>query len=143
MENETNIAYTEVFEILGYMNRKMVKKIPIEIINMFKEKRIKNYMSRIDRNDYFNKNNISQKTLEILLWLDMEYWATDEKRKILIKKYKENEKKLESEKKSTISSNNIFINKDKDVKRVNNNMTVYKDNIFKKIMGIIKEIFEK
>ena len=36
MENETNIAYTEVFEILGYMNRKMVKKIPIEIINMFK-----------------------------------------------------------------------------------------------------------
>ena len=100
-------------------------------------------MSRIDRNDYFNKNNISQKTLEILLWLDMEYWATDEKRKILIKKYKENEKKLESEKKSTISSNNIFINKDKDVKRVNNNMTVYKDNILKKIMGIIKEIFEK
>ena len=97
MENETNIAYTEVFEILGYMNRKMVKKIPIEIINMFKEKRIKNYMSRIDRNDYFNKNNISQKTLEILLWLDMEYWATDEKRKILIKKYKENEKKLESD----------------------------------------------
>ena len=143
MENETNIAYTEVFEILGYMNRKRVKKIPIEIINMFKEKRIKNYMSRIDRNDYFNKNNISQKTLEILLWLDMEYWATDEKRKILIKKYKENEKKLESEKKSTISSNNIFINKDKDVKRVNNNMTVYKGNILKKIMGIIKEIFEK
>ena len=39
--------------------------------------------------------------------------------------------------------NNIFINKDKDVKRVNNNMTVYKDNILKKIMGIIKEIFEK
>ena len=60
MNENIRIAYSEVFEILRNMNKQLVMKIPIEILESFKANRKLDYISNIDKNDIFNKNNISK-----------------------------------------------------------------------------------
>ena len=40
-------TYSEVYEILKYMNKEVVMKIPIEILEKIKNKRDLNYKSKI------------------------------------------------------------------------------------------------
>lgn len=46
--------YEEIYEILSCMDKMVVMKIPIEILNIINVKRNKEYVSKIDKNDLFN-----------------------------------------------------------------------------------------
>lgn len=150
-----NIMYAEVFEILGYMNKQEVMRIPINILEYIKQERMKNYISRIDKYDLFNPDNIDARTVNFLAWLMMDYMANDEQRNILIKKAKENDriKELEKRKKYTeivfenenrvkIESKEIetIIVEDTDSK--NKQLIVPKKrSIFNEIANVFKSIF--
>ena len=58
MEDNMSIAYAEVFEILGYMDKELVMKIPIELLQVFKNKRSTTFKSKINKNDIFLLLNI-------------------------------------------------------------------------------------
>ena len=75
MDESTKEAYAEVFEILKYMDRNIVMKIPLDIIELFSQNKNDNYKSKIDHNDIFNKNNISKKALNILALLNINYFS--------------------------------------------------------------------
>lgn len=93
MENYSKSAYTEVFEILKNMDRKLVMKIPIEIVKAIKDNRDLEYKVKIDKNDIFNKKNISKKALNILGWLQINYLTEKDEKIKLMQKYMKNEMK--------------------------------------------------
>lgn len=93
MEEDRRNAYTEVFEILKNMDRKLVMKIPIEIVKTIKDNRNIEYKVKIDKNDIFNKKNISKRALNILGWLQINYLSEKDEEMKLINKYIKNELK--------------------------------------------------
>ena len=108
-------VYSEVYEILSYMDKSVVMKIPIDILEKIKEKRNKDYISRIDKNDIFNKNNVDKKTIEVLAWLDVNYWIDQDKKNKLQQCYIEKIKNEELQKQERYS-NGVFNNKKEENK---------------------------
>jgi hypothetical protein len=79
-------VYSEVYEILKYMNKEVVMKVPIEILDNIKNKRNLRYKSPIDTEDIFNPNNVLPGTIEVLNWIDFNFWMAEVKRENLFKK---------------------------------------------------------
>lgn len=132
-------TYSEVFEVLSYMNKEDVMKIPISILKNIEERRNKDYKSKIVKEDLFNFNNISSQTVKVLAWLDINYWMDDEKKKNLNKKAKLKD--------ITIENNNYRINyynkknENKNCENNNNYMVVRKNSLYEKIINFIKNVF--
>lgn len=151
MDESTKEAYAEVFEILKYMDRNIVMKIPLDIIELFSQNKNDNYKSKIDHNDIFNKNNISKKALNILAWLNINYFSSIEEKRNLIQLYRENDYIKEQKKKELYNSENIFKYKENIVKNSKKNtiteetsIVEYKEkNFLQKIFDKIKYLFKK
>lgn len=147
---EDAIAYAEVFEILSYMDKKTVMKIPVEVLQLFKNERKKDYVSRINKNDLFNENNVSKQTRVIFAWLNLKYWATEDEKKVLTEIYEENKIKEEKIKQEKYSYEDIFDNTNK-IKNIGDlefipvdedkQLYIEKNNIFKKIKKYIFNFF--
>lgn len=143
------IAYAEVFEILSYMDKATVMKIPIEVLQLFKDERKKDYISKINKNDLFNENNVCKQTRVILAWINLKYWANEREKKELIEIYKENDLKEEKRKKELYDFENIFqqnnINENIEFVSVDEDKQLYleKDNVFIKIKRLIINFLKK
>ena len=130
-------TYSEVYEILSCMNKSIVMKVPIEILRCIKENRNTDYISKINREDLFNLNNISRDTINILAWLDVNYWISDEKKEKIKLSFKNNIKKREFE------ENFDFKNKrNENIKIISNEkqMKIYKKSKIHRIINKIKEL---
>lgn len=143
-------TYSEVYEILSYMDKSTVMKIPIEILENIKERRNKEYISKINPDDLFNKNNINEKTLEILACLDVNYWMKEEKRKDIKKKYILKIRQEELEKKEKYGEKEIFNSKNKMNIQINENtetetisLVKYKKTFFTKIYDKLRSLLKK
>ena len=133
-------TYSEVYEILSYMNKSIVMKVPFEILEVIKENRNLNYISKIDKEDLFNLNNISKDTVNILAWLDVNYWIDNEKK----------EKIKLSFQKDFVKNNIEVISSFEKIEKGNNKiitdkvqLRVYKDTIFYKIINKIKKLINR
>ena len=100
---EESIAYAEVCEVLSYMEKEQLNKVPSELLSFFYKNRKKGHISRIDKDDIFNKDNISRKALSILAYINMNYWASEEHKIELRKIYQINEFKLDLERREKYS----------------------------------------
>lgn len=147
MDEINQIAYAEVMQVLKYFDRNLVMKIPVELLEYFKEHQKKDLIVNIDKEDIFNKNNISKDALALLAYIDMEYWANEEEKRKLKKVYMENEKKHQIELSEKYEYNNIFNNKkeidmNEKVENEEKSMIEYKkDNIFIKLKKFILNFF--
>lgn len=103
-------VYSEVYEILSYMDKVTVMKIPIEILETIKNRRDKNYITNIDASDIFNKNNVSEKTIQYLAWLDVNYWESEQEKLRLKRIYQDRilKKEIELSQKYNYKKNNVF-----------------------------------
>lgn len=104
-------VYSEVYEILKYMDKEVVMKVPIEILTNIKNKRDLKYKTKIDYKDIFNPNNVLPETIEILNWIDINFWMSSEKKEKLLKTVREKELKENEDKKRKYSLDAIFIKK--------------------------------
>ncbi len=68
-------TYKEVYEILSYMNKITVMKIPTEILQTIKKKKNNNYITKIDKRDIFNENNVNRETIDLLCYFYKHYWS--------------------------------------------------------------------
>ena len=109
----------EIFEFLSFFNKAEVMKIPEEILNYLNTHRNREFETKIDRNDLFNFNNLSNNALDFLIYIDMTYWK-NEQNKIV------NNKELFNEK---VNYNNSKI------------VQYKKKNIIEKIFQSIKNLF--
>lgn len=105
---------TEIYEFLGYMNKTDVMKIPEEILLYIKNNRDKEYKTKITKDELFDFNNLSENSLNFLMYLDQTFIMSNNKKQMESKN--ENpifiDKKLEKENTGALielkKSNKIF-----------------------------------
>ena len=140
-------TYEEVYEILSYMDKFTVMKVPEEILKVIKTKRNINFRTKINKNDIFNEENVSKETIDFICWLDYKYWI-DEERKYEIDRINiEKVKKSEEEKRKKYNPDNIYKNREKKYTEIPTSnitsMIEYKESVFKRVIDKIKSIFAK
>lgn len=136
-------VYAEVFEILKYMDKTDVMKIPVEILTKIKDYKDDNYILKIDKNDVFNRANVMPETIKYIAWLDVNFWESKDEKERLKKKYIEKKNKEEMIKRQIYKVNGIFDNKNNEIEDSNIQMlTTHKETFWVKIKKLIKEIFK-
>ena len=147
MGNNYPKAYKEVVEILKYVPKGSVKKIPQTMIDTFNSKMDKTYNFSIDINKSFEKQELLEETKAILANIFRDYWATPYQKERILAKERYDREKIEEEKRVKYNSD-IFktqktINKmEKDNTSCNNlPIEVKKESFFEKIIKFIEKIF--
>lgn len=145
----SNNTYEEIYEILSYMDKLTVMKIPDNILQKIKLERNNNFNTRIDKDDIFNEKNISKEAMDLLCWLDYNYWMSDNKKNKIDKINFEKMQKDNNEKRKLYNPNYIFKKssqtlKEKDDSSINlSPVIIKKQNIMQKIISKIKKLFNK
>ncbi len=143
--------YAEVYEILKYMNKQEVMRVPVNILEVINKKRSKTYKTRVDKFDLFNLDNIDGRTVNFLAWLMIDYMADGKQRQQLINIAKENDRKREEEKKNNFNvdvfENKINQRKYDIISNENNDeekslVVCERESLISKIVRIIKNIFK-
>lgn len=139
-------AYKEVLIVVSNLVKEDYEKIPKEYIKFLKENCNNEYELIYDTSKSFNEQELLDDTKYILFGLFEKYGAT-EIQKAKINAYKINYRnQLEKQKIEKYNSNDIF--KNEQGKNIEENvipteMIVYKENIFKKLIIMIKRFFHK
>ena len=145
VENYPN-AYKEVYEILKYVPKEDLKRVPKKFMDMLEEKMNKNYKFSIDTsNDFIEEQELMIETRTILAYIFLNYWATEiQKEKVNIKFKKD----IEDAEKQKRDLYNVDILKNKKQLKENigkeqeNAMVIYKkENFITKIFNSIKKFF--
>lgn len=138
-------AYEEVYEILGYMDKATVMKVPEDILKKIKSERNSNFKTMIDKKDIFNEKNVCKETIDLLSWMDYNYWMDEKTKNKVENAIKAKEIEDEKEKLKKYNPNMLFSNVrigntsfDKDDKII-----VLKESLFKKIYNKILKIFKR
>ena len=147
-------AYTEVLDILKYISKEDYEKIPKSKIKVFEQNSNKNYSFKYDVDKTLEEQNVSEIAKMIIAILCRDYWTTNEQRYIIIKKQREAREEQERQIRERIEQNRqikedslkvIDVSSDLDLDldySRGTNLEIYKEeNIFKKIISKIKEIF--
>ena len=141
-------AYTEVLEILKYMPKEDVDKIPKKMLDTFEYKRDKNYNFTIDENQDFSKLKILDETEAIIVNIFKDYWATPEQKAKIQAKMRQDMRIIEEEKKAKFNSDIFEKNKntviENQVQKDNTNnlpMEVKKQKFYEKVINFLKNIF--
>lgn len=137
-------AYAEIDILLNYIPKEYKDEIPIELQNMFKNKKSLKYKSNINTKNPFNKENLKRETLIILAILQYNFWyKTNEEKEKFKKLLEENEIKYQNKLKEKYNVDNIFKNKkydSEDLKNTNLPIQINKKTLFEKIIYKIKSI---
>ena len=147
-------AYTEVLDILKYISKEDYEKIPKSKIKVFEENSNKNYSFKYDVDKTLEEQNVSEIAKMIIAILCRDYWTTNEQRYIIIKKQREAREEQERQIRERIEQNKkikedslkvIDVSSDLDLDldyTRGTNLEIYKEeNIFKRIISKIREIF--
>lgn len=142
-----NNSYVEILEILKYMDKIYIDKIPQKLIQFFEENKAKDYEFEYNSTLELDKQNLNDNTLALLAMLNLNYWCENEEhKKELISKYNENEKKYQEELREKSNPDDIFKNRQqvKNISKENTenivDMVEYNEPIFKRIINKIKSI---
>ena len=143
-ENQYEIAYCEVLEILKYISKEDYNKIPQEKLNVFKTNASKDYKFKYNPQKTLDEQNVSKKAKAIIGLLFRDYWATESQKEKIIKKQNYDRMKIEKEKQEKYNQNDIFkekqINKN-SINIENTSIIEYKESLLSKILQKIKKIF--
>ena len=147
-------AYTEVYEILCYLNEEEFEKIPKDLIEVFEENRNLDYQYELNEEQDLLNQSMLVETKAILLNIFRDYLATPEQ-KLKIKEWLEKDRAYLEKQKQEKYSANVFENNKKidncEIKNVNkeekstNNLPIEikQQSIWKRIINKIKKIFNK
>ena len=133
-------AYSEVDEFLNMLNSDYRNKIPSEIREFFTSEKDTTYIKKINPYMSIESQNLMEESLTIIMWLNLEYWATSAEKELLEQMYENNQNIFEEEQKEKYSIDKIFSKK----KDENKSIIIYKKESFiSKIINKIKSIFKK
>lgn len=98
---EKKYAYAEVYEILNWLGDEYKRKVPRNLLTLFKEERKFGYRPRLDFTRPLS-DQVRQETKNIIAYLEYSCWLEDEKKKEILKSRvninSERRKKTEKEK---------------------------------------------
>ena len=147
MENTMNQSYSEVYDIIKHLDKKLYNKIPTGFIEMLREKMDNNYNVEIDYNKSINEQKLLKDTKIILSIIYRDYLCSEEKKKELIEKDKADLVRYEKELRERYNPDKIFKNRiqENNTEKTKENITAmveYKESIFLKIIEFFKKIFK-
>lgn len=141
-------AYTEVLEILRYVPKESVNKIPKNMLEMFKIKQDTNYNFKIDTNKPFEEQKLLDETKAVFANIFRDYWATPYQRERILAKEEYDRKILEEEKRQKYNPDDIFKNKanktmiEEDKEYSNLPVEVKKEKFYQKFIKFLKRILK-
>lgn len=151
MENNYPKAYKEVVEILKYVPKESVKKIPQTMVDTFNAKMDNTYNFSIDINKSFEEQELLDETKAILANIFRDYWATQYQKERIQAKERYDREKIEEEKREKYNSD-IFKTKesnktqnDNSKDAINNSdlpIEVKKERFYEKIINFFKRFFK-
>ena len=106
-------AYKEVIEVLRYVPREEVVKIPRNMLKIFKENYDRNYNFKIDTTKPFKEQKIMDETKAIFANIYKDYWATPEQKKEIIRREFQEIAMIEREKSRNYNPDDLFKNRKK------------------------------
>ena len=115
MEDNYSKAYKEVMEVLNFVPKESVDKIPQTIINTFKAKMDKDYDFKVDINKSFEEQDLLEETKAIFVNIFRDYWATPYQKEIIEAKEKYDRQKLEEEKAQKYNPDDLFKKKNVEI----------------------------
>ena len=143
-------AYKEVLDILKYVSKEDLNKIPTKKIEMFSKYANYDYDFEYNPEITLKEQNVSDIAQTIIAILFRDYWATEIQRNKIVAKQNYDRVKLEEKKKEIYNPDNIFINNHKnslvDIPENKQEKSLVKiDDIkwYKKIWNRIKNFFKK
>lgn len=141
MYENYQMAYTEVYEILKYLNKKDLEKIPSKLIKFFHDNKSNSYKYIVDISKPFNEQTIRNETKDLLACIYRDYACNDEQKKVFDKIIIENEKEYQKNLTKEHNPNDIS-KKPKNIESQSEKVfiAVYKESICKKIVDKIKKI---
>lgn len=144
-------AYTEVYEILKYLNKVEYNKIPKEFLEVIKENRNLDYEYKMNDDIDLNNQPMLIETKAILLNIYRDYLATSEQRG-KIEKWQNEDREFIENKKEEKYNVNVFEskieNKDKveynEIKQENNQLIEYhQKNIFRRVIEKLRNFIKR
>lgn len=141
MQNNYYKAYKEVVEVLKFVPEEDIKKIPNEIIKLFNEKMDKDYIFTYDESKSFEEQELLIETKAIFSNIFRDYWATPEQRNKIIEKQNYDRKKAEMDKFKKYNPDDLF--KKVNNEKIGTEIIMYKESLFKRMIKIIKGLFQK
>lgn len=137
MEDNYSKAYKEVIEVLNFVPKESVDKIPQTMIDTFKAKMDNDYDFKVDINKSFEEQDLLDETKAIFANIFRDYWATPYQKERIEEKEKYDRQKMEEEKRENYDTNNLFSNR-----KINNDEEEIQDSITNNLpMEIKKEKF--
>ena len=131
VENYPN-AYREVYEILKLVPKEDLNKIPAEFLQIVKKNMNKNYDFSINLDiDFVKEQEILYETKAILAYVYLNYWATEDEKRIIRAKFKKDIEEAEN-KKREIYGTDVFkkIKANSINEEINAKVVEYKENIW-------------
>ena len=98
VNTEYKIAYSEVLEILKYIPKEELNKVPQDMLEMFKTNASNENQFIYDPNKTLQEQNVSEIARAIIAILFRDYWATEMQRNKIIAKQNHDRMKLEEKK---------------------------------------------
>lgn len=132
--SEEIIAYSEINHVLNNIEKEYFKKVPTQLISFFKN-------NSLDYGIYYDdKGNLKLSKLakQILCYINLEYWSTEDEKQELIKQYTKNQETIDRQ----YDISRIFESK-KHSQSTNVTQLVIKENWFQKIIKKVKRVLGK
>lgn len=137
-------SYSEVLEILKYISKTDLEKIPKNLIELFEENANKDYNFAYNPNKTLQEQNVSTKAKYIIAILFRDYWATSSQREKILAKEKIDKNKVEEEKGKLYNPNNIFENNSNEHIENTQSLVKYKKEPFwEKLKKLFSKIINK
>ncbi len=141
------MALDEVDEILNHMDNKFISKIPNDIIEIIRNYKSGNNNFKYDLTKPLSEQNLQKETLEILSYLNYNFWLNEDDKQKYKKIYYDNFLKNENEKRLKYNPDDIFKDRLKNniepkenvlmpIKKEKNNFFI---NLIRKLKAIIKK----
>ena len=148
MEDNYAKAYKEVIEILNFVPKESVDKIPETMLEVFKTKMDKDWDFKVDINKSFDEQNLLDETKAIFAIIFRDYWATPYQKERIEAKERYDRQKIEEEKKNKYNPDDIFKKKQltKEIENTENYaeklpIEVKKENFYQRIIKFFKNFF--
>lgn len=145
-----NKRLVEVDEILNYLSKEDLQKIPKDIRETIKANKDKEYFWEYDETKPLKDQDVSRDTIAFLSYLNIEYLLNEEQKQLMKQIHELNEKKLEEVKSEKYSGEDLFKRnktQQEETKETEQeqelSLVEYKENFFTKLINRIKKIFHK
>lgn len=133
----------EVDEVLNYLSKEELNKIPEDVLKGIKKHKDKEYIWKYDESKRLEEQKFDRNTIVILSYINMEYLLSKEQKDLMEKIHELNEQNFTNEIQEKYDSKDLFKNKTNiNVENENAIAKLENNKLYNKMFSFIKRIFK-